>query len=324
MSATGQYQTFSDLYTGLQQAVRITTGVTASEDQAKRAINIALQDMHLGFDYKFPWAERQSRIITQPQYITGTLTATKGSTTITGSGTLWNTNNDFGIASVRSGGKIVINGGFEVYEISTVSSDVSAVLTFKWTQDTVAGASYVYFEDEYALAADFLRPVDITKFADGGMEIELIGRTEFRRLYPKNNISGKPEVAMLIDKPFSGNATPIRKVVFWKPPSLAYTIPYSYITSNLAVSSAGVAQTQLSAATDEPIIPLRYRYGLFLHGLYNWMRDKKDDTRSQEVKSEYTDFMLRLSGDFEFGAPRPQIRPRVSEYRRRAVMPFRR
>ena len=91
MSSTSQVTTFADLYTDLQNRVRVTTSVTATENQAKRYINIALQDMHLGFDYTFPWAERSGRLITQPQYTTGTVTATIGSTAITGTSTTWNT-----------------------------------------------------------------------------------------------------------------------------------------------------------------------------------------------------------------------------------------
>lgn len=323
MSGTTQYTTFSDLHTGLQNAVRVTTGVTATEDQAKRYINVALQDMHLGYSERFPWAERTSYLVTQPQYTTGTLTATKGSTTITGSGTAWNTNNDFTVANMRAGGKIVISGGTEIYEISSVTNDTTAALSSKYIQTTVSVASYLYFEDEYALASDFLRPVDQRQFADS-IEIELIGRTEFRRRYPRPKITGRPEVATIYDKPFSGNTTPVRKVGFYKPPDQAYTIPYSYITSNLAVSSAGAAQTQMSAATDEPIVPLRYRHALLLHALYNWYRDKKDDTRSAEVKSEYTDIMLRVISDNEIGASRPNIRPRSYVYTRRARSPYRR
>jgi hypothetical protein len=48
VSSTSQLTTFSDIYTDLQNRVRVTTSVTATETQAKRYINIALQDMHLG------------------------------------------------------------------------------------------------------------------------------------------------------------------------------------------------------------------------------------------------------------------------------------
>ena len=64
MSATSQLTTFSDLYTDLQNRVRAATGVTATENQAKRYINIALHDMALGFQYKMPWLEREAYIRT--------------------------------------------------------------------------------------------------------------------------------------------------------------------------------------------------------------------------------------------------------------------
>src|SRR3990167_10782650 len=116
MSATTQPTDFSDLFTDLQNRVRVNTGVTATENQAKRYINTALQDMHIGFGEKFPWAERDDVLRTQAQYTTGTVTITKGSTALTGASTLWNTANSFSVNNVRVGGKITINGSTEVYE----------------------------------------------------------------------------------------------------------------------------------------------------------------------------------------------------------------
>src|SRR5262249_33428580 len=121
----------------------------------------------------------------------------------------------------------------------------------------------------------------------------------------------------------SGNTTPIRRVRFSPPPSTAMTIPYAYITANLAVSSTGVAATTLSGDTDEPIVPLRYRHAIVFHALYPWYPDKADDSRSDQAKTEYTDIMLRVAADVEVGATRPQIRPRVSMYARRAQRPWR-
>jgi len=62
VSATTQYTTFSDLYVGLMNSVHADTGQTATSNQAKRAINVALQDMHVGMGEKFVWA-----IIIEPQ-----------------------------------------------------------------------------------------------------------------------------------------------------------------------------------------------------------------------------------------------------------------
>lgn len=322
MSSTTQYTTFLDLYTALENAVRLQTGVTATENQAKRAINVALQDLHLGFDYKVPWAERRATLRTQASYSTGTITVARGSTTITGLTTLWNTNNDFAVKNMRANGRIVIAGSRTPYTIQAVGSDTSATLTTAFTETSVTAGTYVYYEDEYDLASDFLRPVDMQQFSDQ-WSIDLISRTEFRRRYPTNSTPGRVSVATLLDMPPSGNTTPIRRVKFAPPPNDFMVIPYAYITGNLAVSAAGVAAPNLSADTDEPIVPLRYRHALFFHALYHWYRDKKDDTRSQEAKAEYTDIMSRIAMDAEIGSPRPQIRPRVSGYVRAAQSPYR-
>lgn len=322
MGTTTQLTTFLDLYTDLQNRVRVATGVTATQDQAKRYINIALQDMHLGFEYRFPWAERSSVLTTQAQYTTGTCTIAQGATALTGISTTWNTANSFGFTNMRANGKIRIAGSLTPYTIQSVSSDTAAVLTAPFAESSQTSQTYVYYENEYALATDFARPIDMQQFSFQ-IPIDLISRDEFRRRYPTNSVPGTPTVACIIDAAPSGNTTPIRRVRFERPPSSAMNIPYAYITSNLCTSSAGVAQANLSADLDEPLVPLRYRHALLFHALYAWYRDKKDDTRSQEAKGEYTDLMLRIAADVEVGGKRAQIRPRISGYAGGARRPWR-
>ena len=321
MSATTQVTTFSDLYTDLQNRVRVQTGVTATENQAKRYINIALHDMHLGVSEKYPWSERSATLLTQPKYTTGTVAISKGSTALAGTSTLWATVNDFSANNARVGGKIIISGKPEVYEVTTVTDDTNIVLSQKWIDDTETAATYVYYEDEYALHADFLRPIDQRSF-DQNRHIDLIGRTEFRRRYPRNKSLGKPKVATIVDKAFSGDTTRVRKVIFWRPPDVANQIPYSFITNKLAVSAAGTEQTQLSADTDEPIVPLYARHAIVFHALYHWYRDKKDDNRRKEAKADYDNLIGRLLNDQEIGSPRPRLQPRIGPYMRAAKRPY--
>lgn len=321
MSSTSQITTFSDAYTDLINRVRQTTGVTATDTLAKRYINIALQDIHLGFDYRFPWAERQATVRTQASYSTGTVTATRGSATITGVGTAWNTNNDFSIKNMRAGGKIVFAGARQPYTISAVASDTSATLTTAFTETTVSAGTYVYFEDEYALASDFLRPVDMQRFSDP-MEIWILDRNKFRQRYPTNTTLGRIRDAVIMDSAPSGNTTPVRKVRFGPAPNIFQLVPYAYLTANLATSSVGVAQTGMSADSDEPIIPLRYRHALVYHALSHWYRDRKDDSREVSAKQEYTDIMTRMAMDTETGAQRPNLRPDVRHYKRNARNPY--
>jgi hypothetical protein len=276
--------------------------------------------MHLGTDYKFPWAERSAVLVTQAQYTTGTCTATQGSTTLTGSGTAWNTANAFSVNNMRAGGKIKVGGGLNPYEIQSVSSDTAAVLASKYTEATATTSTYTYFEDAYALASDFLRPVDTQRFSDD-VPIDLISRTEFRRRYPANSTPGRPSVACIVDSAPSGNTTLVRKVRFNQPPDTYYSIPYTYLTANLVVSSLELRRST-SADADEPIVPLRYRHAIVFHALYNWYRDKKDDQRMDAAKGEYTDVMLRVMSDVEVGGVRPQLRPRVSGYAMSARRPW--
>lgn len=321
MSSSTAPGTFSELYTDLQNRVRDVTSVSATQTIAKRLINIALLDMHVGFGEKFPWCERTAVLVTQPQYTTGTVTITQGSTSLTGTSTAWTTSNVFGAQNARTGGKVTIGGSAEVYDV-TVVSGTSITLGSRFVTADLTDGSYCYFEDEYALASDFLRPIDQRSFSDA-MEIELIGRTEFRRRYPRNNIPGRPVVATILDKPVSGNTTPVRKIQFHRPPDIAYSIPYTYVTSNLATTISGTAQAALVNDTDEPIVPIRYRQAIVLNALYNWYRDRRDDARAADVKAEYVDFISRMVGDDEIGDRRPRIIPESRVYAGRARRPWR-
>lgn len=321
MGTATQLTTHLDLFTDLQNRAREQTGVSATENQAKRYINIALHDMHIGRAENFPWAERSAVLLTQPQYATGTITATKGSTTIAGDSTLWKTANDFGNDNMQVGGKVTVAGSLDVYEIGAIASDVSATLTGKFAGATVTDGTYNYFEDEYALVSDFLRPIDQQHFSDS-IPIELIARTDFRRQFPTNGVPGHPKVGTIVDKTFDADTTPVRKIRFHPPPDSAFNIPYSYVTSNLAVDSSGDEMTQLSADDDEPIVPLRYRHAIVFHALYHWYRDKKNDPRSQEAKVEYDQVLTRIADDTEIGGRHASIRPRRDGYVNRARRPW--
>lgn len=310
MSVATQVTDLTDLRTDLIVRLRDATGVTATNNIADRYLNIALHDMHINPGNNFPWAIRRAMILTHATYTTGTVSVTAATrTTVTGTSTLWATAvTGMGFNNARVGGKMNLSSGSEVYEVSAVGSDTSITLLDRYTGGALTDVGYTYFEDEYALATDFFRPLDWRNFSDE-RKIHLLGPQEFRRRYPRNARFGRPAVATLIQLPFATNTTPRYRVVFHPAPDVVYEIPYYYVTTNLAVSSAGVEQAQLTAATDEPIIPLRYRHALVFHALYHWYRDRKDDARSQEAKAEYVEILQRISGDQFSGQDRPRLVP---------------
>lgn len=321
MSATTQPTTFADLYTDLLNRVREQTGVTATTTIAKRLIQTAHMDVYVGNGEKFPWAERRSTILTHPEYTEGTLTATIGSGSITGSGTAWNTANDHGVNNMRVGGKITISGGDEVYTVSAVSGDTSATIDPNYIGSTDSGLSYRYFEDEYALASDFLKPVDAQSFDDNA-HIRLVGRKGFRRLNPRNRITSDTiRIATIQNHPFSGSSAEVRKIRFAPPPSNAQLIPYGYVTSNIVVSSSGTEQSSFSVDADEPTMPIRFRHVIVLHALREWYRDRKDDQRQSLVDAEYRSLLERMIGDEDIGASRFRMRWNRNAYLLRARHP---
>jgi len=320
MSSVTEVRNFQDIYTEILNKMRQSTTVTAITAQAKRYANTALHDMVFGFEYKLPWLERTATLITAAPYTTGTVSIPRGSTALTGASTLWTTANVYGVNNARVTGKIVLDTP-DIYGVTTVGGATSITLATRYVADADldAGASYTYFEDEYALASDFLKPIDYRRFSPA-FNMPIIGRNEFQRRFPRPNIAGIPQFATILDKPFSGSTTPVIMVQFYPYPSTNLIIPYSYVTKNLAVSSAGVEATSMSSDDDEPALPVRYRNALVSFAISKWYRDKKDDNRSEAAKSDYQDEVNRIVGDQRVGAnTTARITPRPGMYSARSI-----
>lgn len=319
MSST-QLTTFIDMATDLIQRVRDQTTDSTTLEIAKRYVNIGLHDMHVGQAERFHWTHRRGVIITHPSYSTGTAQVFSGSTSVIGTGTAWADENDFDQDNVSTKGRILIGG--QVYEISQVASDTSLTLASKYTAESDSGLAYTYYEDAYDLASDFLRPLDVKRFSETPRVIDLMSRTEFRRRYPENSRTGRPQMATIIDEAPVAGASERRRVLLHPAPDDTYRIEYLYATSHFAVDTAGGTATNLVSDDDQPIVPLRYRHAILLHALYHYYRDRKDDARSQEARAEYTDLVIRIMNDSEIGSQRPVIAPRVGFYRNRARRPW--
>ena len=182
MAAGTQPATLSELRVDLREKLRDASSA-ALNTILDRHLNMALYSMHLGNPIGIPfWAVRRAILITHAPYTDGTVAiAAATRTTVTGTTTLWNTAvAGFGFNNVRVGGKMTFSGLTDVYEVSAVGGDTAITLTSRYTGDELTAATYAYFEDEYALASDFGRFVDLRLFSSD-LKIPLIGPMEFRR-----------------------------------------------------------------------------------------------------------------------------------------------
>jgi len=94
------------------------------------------------------WAFSRSQFNVQAAYSTGSVTVTNNSTTVTGSGTLWNT-----------GSAVTVGMQFKcrnyVYTVTTVTSDTSIEIDQKWGGSTTSGSNYMIVQAYVTVPTDF-------------------------------------------------------------------------------------------------------------------------------------------------------------------------
>lgn len=103
------------------------------------------------------------------QYREGTVSATTGNATITGTNTLW-------LGNVTSGDLFVVVGGNVVYEVANVVSNTQISLSAPWAEPNIAG-------EDYAITRDFT-PNGIPFITKGDVETALILKRAFMLLDP--------------------------------------------------------------------------------------------------------------------------------------------
>jgi len=126
-------------------------------DLIKSYINMAQEYV---YRLKMPWMEKEGKIVLKASYDTGTITATKGSKTITGSETAF--------VRAMEGQKIVITDGTDgavVYRLKSFVSATTFTLDCEYIHTGGAGLSYVIYYDVYTLPEDF-KTLEIMKDVD--------------------------------------------------------------------------------------------------------------------------------------------------------------
>lgn len=127
--------------------VETISNVTTQRTLVNQAIKIALDRVFEFHDW--PYYMQEGALSTAATYTTGTLTATNGSKTLTGSGTTWDAS--------WAGRKIRIYNDNAYYRILSVDSSTSITLEQSYQGTTGSAYTYTIFKDEYRLAADMDR-----------------------------------------------------------------------------------------------------------------------------------------------------------------------
>lgn len=329
MSDTTQFTTFADLYNGLLKAIRSDRTNSETIEQAKRYINTALADIHIGFAEKVPWALRDYSFSTTTTFTDSIVSV--GATSIEApnsvSYTSYGINAELPANQYTQGHKVSVTSsvtgesvGLEGYIRSTVLISDPPDVNIYQTGFQVGDQLRVY-QDEIEMPADFMRLAgNLIKI--GSRDIPVVGRVEFRHRFAGDYSVNRPQYATILDSTDVTAGLDNRKLKLFPIPNAIERAHVTYVTKLLVVAADGSWQQEFSADTDEPIVPRRYRHAIFYHALSNWYRDRKDDVRSQEAKAEYIEIMNRITNDTESGQSTMSLRANRRPYRRKSNRPY--
>lgn len=126
-------------------ARKVGSGPAIPRLEIMQALNTAHMEIHGAYDW--PWAYKETNISIAPSYSTGTVSVNIGSTTVTGTTTVWNTlwanrrirlagGSDWAIASIGGAGTLTLSQPF--YGAANLTDE-----------------DYVIYQDVYQMPADF-------------------------------------------------------------------------------------------------------------------------------------------------------------------------
>lgn len=319
MAAADAPQTLSELRTAFLESLKEVTGNSTVNTIADRFLNQALADFELEH---WPWQERRAVLLTKAPYTTGTVAVTQGGTAVTGASTAWATADAFGQNNARDLDKITIGSHRDVYVISGTPTATAITLASRYTGTTVTAGTYAVYQDEYALESDFDGFID-TRFFDESRTITLFGPQELYRRYARNATRRKPQFAGLIQLGPGSTVASRPRALLVPAPDAVYTIPYRYWSRNRAVSTAGTQAINLSATTDEPIMPVKYRSGIVWRGLELWFSTRqKNPGLAGDFKGRYVEVLARARQDTGKGQDRMRLTAAVAGYVAGARYPY--
>ena len=178
-------------YARLRMANSSTTNATTI---IKTAVNNAMKRVGREDFYEFL---RRGRINMVATYSTGTVTVTKDSATLTGSGSAWST------AAVAAKDKIIVNANTNVeHEVSSVGGETTITLVNEWVDTTAAAQAYNIYRNSFAVpstAGSEFRKMFEPEGEDFFLTWVSPPLFESIKLADKNQTSSDPEWATVIN-----------------------------------------------------------------------------------------------------------------------------
>ena len=253
----------------LRERVANATGLSTSDASSLTKIDAWINQayQHVSGLYGWPWLVKQGTLVTSADITTGTVSITAGDTALTFSSAP--------AASVAGNWMIQFTSvSDDWYDIAThTAASTSAVLasTFNGTSN-LSGASYILRKVYYSLPSDLDRIISIrqmrTDFSLIPVDIRYLDKA-----LPDPDVTGIPTNYAL----FGLDSSNYWKMTVYPTPNAAMNLLVRYYKKI----------TELSATTDEPILPTKFHNAIVHCALYLYGYQYIDDTRQQESKKAF-------------------------------------
>lgn len=260
-----------------------TDGTSDYEAQALIYLNRAYRTIYMGgqefspeFHEKWGWAEQVTSHngIINAVIKTGTVTVTRGSTSITFSSAP--------TISVASH-KFRVDDDEDMYEIDThTAASTAATLQLAYTGTTGSGKNFRLMQFRHALMSSVVKVSSpIHFYQDGGRECDHVSMEDIRRFYVSGkDLSGVPDMFSYDEKD-----------------NLIHFNRYGSDTENekmvYELSARERPADLTNSITQEPIVPLQWRHVLSDLALYFVYLDK-DDSRAQIVFNQAKAILIAM------------------------------
>ncbi len=245
---------FEDIYTAIQELLKIQSTDTVTLARIKRDINIAYGDIVARKNWW--WNRSITQIQTKANYTTGTLTVTEGSVNIT-----FSSAPAISVANY----KIKINGFPEIYTIAThTGASTSAALSVAFLGESSTTATFKVWKDFIELPTD-CKETFIVQHQHNTQPMLPLGLADFRRLVSVNPDRAGTPIYYTTD---DFNSSSQRRLRFFPSNNTsAITVDIDYIMNLEALDAAG----------DEPIMPIEDRDVLFyMAASHAWTRERNE------------------------------------------------
>lgn len=281
--ATSVYETFADIYESVIRDAKESTAVSAVVDLVKRWVNEGYEVVN--HRKKRPYLDKRFTIDLQGD-VSSTFTLTNGSATAvhTGTATLLSSSYELGFK---------VSGFEENYEVSTISGTVVTLAT-TYKGDTNTAATAVIYQRSVILDSSI-------------SEVYQVWHDYFRA--PLTNVGPQRMRETILRYPETydkatcfaifgqDTSTEGRRLIVWPYPDEDYTI---YLDTNIFVS-------ELSLATDEPLIPVQYRQVLYWYGLAKLFAYHRNYDQEQLAMVNFNTWLGRIDGTEEVSQDYPRM-----------------